>query len=264
MTNKRVVNESPSFALIQKPDEIAGIIKEIERLKPKAEITLEGSGELASAKIIGWDPTRKFFTVKWNKKTSLFDEKLESESGLRAFFKVILFSKVLVFKSTTVRRLEDGTYHYRIPDQLYQQQRRAALRVPIDPGLRAYISTPIGDFQILDMSVGGARIEMPSSLGRTVTLGASYAPANFSIASNRALNPIEFTLKISHAEHNAAGCRFLELKKTEQALIKQFLVEALHVYFEKNLKAKTTTAGATEEAKGIKASPGGKAPKKPE
>ena len=209
MADKRVVDEEPTFSLIKDPDAKKRIVTEINKLKPQVEISLEGTGELASARIIDWDPSRKFFTVRWSKKSAAFDEKLESESGLRVFFKVNLFSKLLVFKSTTVRRMQDGTYHYRIPEQFFQQQRRSALRVPIDSSIKAYLSTSIGEFEIIDLSAGGAKIKMPSSLKKTFTLGATYAPINLSIPSVPALAADDFSIRITHLDPTSAGCRFL-------------------------------------------------------
>jgi hypothetical protein len=128
------VNEKPSFAEIDDPGEKEKLQKEIQKIKPPIEISIEGFSEVAKGRIMDWNAQRKLFTVAWSKKSEKFDEMTDKQTGLRAFCKSQLFSTQLIFKTTTVRHLDDGTYHYRIPTQWFKQQRRGALRVPIHHG----------------------------------------------------------------------------------------------------------------------------------
>ncbi len=234
---KRVVNERPNFSLVKPGDERRKAILEIIKVRPNCEISIEGMSELATGKIVGWDPARKFFAVKWAKKSATFEQKIDSESGLRAFFKLNLFSKVVLFKTIALRQMEDGTVHFRAPETFYAHQRRNTLRVPLNDSFQVILSTPIGDFKVSDMSLGGAKFMFPSSLGKTLSIGRSVAPVHLAIPSEPELSTLRFSFRTTSVHPNAMGCKFTEMKRRHRELLRSFLIRALHDYFVKNFKS---------------------------
>ena len=231
----RKVNVEPNFALLQNAKDISRIEKEITQMQPKTEVSIEGSSELATGRIIEWFPRRHFFSVKWNKVSASFVHQTESKSGLRAFFKTSLFSTQILFKSTTLRRLSeaetpDGSivYHYRIPEQVYQQQRRGALRVPLIKKA-ATLVTPMGRFELLDLSVTGAKLraldeDMEPSIGQELKTSELYF-------GKKKMSSKTFQVTFSRVTKDWCAVKFTKISELEQVQIKQFLIEALKDFY---------------------------------
>jgi hypothetical protein len=223
------VHLSPTYTLIETDRDLVAIEREIAKVKPVSEITLEGLTEIAKARIIEWHPSRHFFAVEWQKKPESFGHTIESRSNLRAFFKAHLFSTQLVFKSMAVRRINENVYHFRIPEQIYKQQRRGALRVPTT---NASLIAPQGEFEILDLSVGGARLKRVP--GSRVRIGSSLLDCELKLGRKKIANE-NFGVKITSETETGFGCRFSGLEAADQVAIKQFLMEALRTYYKTEL-----------------------------
>lgn len=230
--SSRRIHLAPTFQLIHEGKEMLAIEREIAKLKPETEITLEGMTEIAKGKIVEWHPQRHFFVVKWEKKSTAFEQKIESRSELRAFFKAKLFSTQLVFKTMTVRRPSEDVYHFRIPEQLYQQQQRGALRVPIITK-NATLITPQGEFEILDLSVGGAKLKLVKPNAK-VRLGTTLMNCELKLGRKKISNE-NFGVKITFEGETSLGCRFAGFDSEDKVLIKQFLVESLRTYYKEEL-----------------------------
>lgn len=229
MTITRKVKLAPSYKPVETEREARVLGDEIRKIRPIAEISLEGLNELAKGRIRDWQPTRKLFTVEWIKKSPKFDQKTETTPNLRAYFKIQLFTTQLVFKSSTVRRVDDDHSHFRIPEQLYHQQMRGALRVPLVDSRRATLKTPRGDFALLDLSVGGAKIALPA--GTRIATGVDIGPCELRVGTLKVSGPA-FKIKVARTAEGVAGVRFSGLEERHRALIKQFLIDALKAYYE--------------------------------
>lgn len=239
----RKINSEPNYTVLQNEREISRIEKEITQCMPKTEVTIEGSGDLAHGKIVEWYPKRKFFSVKWTKAPDGFVRQTDSKLGLRVFFKAHLFSTQIMFKSTTLRRLSeeetiDGSviYHYRIPDQIYQQQRRGALRVPLAKKA-AILSTPIGEFELLDLSVTGAKLhaldpEMEPHVGQ------EWKHVELHFGKDH-LHTKTFHVKVTRTTKEWCAVTFSKISDFERTQIKQFLIEALRTYYAKELRSRS-------------------------
>ena len=227
----RTTHTSPTFQLLETETEINALAREIQKIKPKVEVTVEGRSELAKGRIIEWHAARKFFVVEWDKKSDAFSDHTNSRADLRAFFKGQLFSTQLMFKSIAVRRLNDDVYHFRIPEQMYKQQRRGALRVPII-ARNATLITPQGDFEIVDLSVGGAKFK-PNGTAK-IRLGSTLLHCELKIGRKK-ISPEHFGVKVTSESETTFGCRFAGLETADQVLIKQFLMEALRQYYKEEL-----------------------------
>ncbi|MBS1958944.1 MAG: PilZ domain-containing protein [Bdellovibrionales bacterium] len=230
------MNLSPSFKPVETEKEVTVLGAEIRKVRPVAEITLEGLNDLAKGKITDWQPARKIFTVQWVKKSESFDKMTEDHPGLRAYFKLQLFTTQLVFKSSTVRRMTEDISHFRIPEQLFHQQMRGALRVPVTPG-KASILTPRGEFPLIDLSVGGAKVRLPE--GSRITAGIELQSCELKIGTLK-INAPDFLVKVTRvnkvgsegAETLIAGLRFSGLADRHKTAMKQFLIDALKSYYE--------------------------------
>jgi c-di-GMP-binding flagellar brake protein YcgR len=219
------VNEKPSFAEIEAGPELQKLIRELQKIKPGVEVSIEGHSEVAKGRITDWNEQRKLFTVKWEKKSEQFDDVTNAKTGLRAFFKSQLFTTQLVFKTTTVRRLEDGTFHYRIPTQIYKQQRRGSLRVPIHSTNVVFHSAE-GKFKVLDLSEGGARLKT-----NTAAKNSQFTNCELNLAGER-FKTADFSAQITFRAEDQIGVRFAGLNETIKTRIKQFLVDALKLHYE--------------------------------
>ena len=225
----RMTDKDPSFGLLDNPKKLSTVHKEIEKFKPEVEVSIEGLPEFAMGHIVEWYPSRKFFVVQWTKKSALFDKKTESESGLRVFFKSNLFSTQVLFKSTTVRREEDSKTHYRIPEQIYQQQKRASLRVPIIND-DARIEIAQGNFAILDLSMNGAKVQIPEKLFTREAVGTSILIRTLLLGKSK-IKQTNFSAKIVNVQAKSMGLLFSEVTPANEIIIKQFLVEALRLFY---------------------------------
>ena len=224
----RKEDSSPSFSQIENEKERSSLIKEIQKLNPKVEVSLEGVSEVAHGRIIEWNSGRRLFTIRWEKKSQHFADTTDSQTGLRVYVKARLFSTQLIFKTTTIRRFEDGTYQYRLPIELYKQQRRGALRVPIKRG-KVRLRTAEGSFSVMDLSIGGARLRSPDG-------------KEFSLLSNCELNldgyrirTEDFAATVTYRDAESFGVRFSGLNDEVHGEIKQFLMDALRTYYEEEL-----------------------------
>ena len=225
MSNRRV-HEAPSFTKVENVQERARLIQELIKIKPKAEVSLEGSHEVVSGRITEWNAQRKSFTVKWDSLSESFHQRTGSSTGLRSYFKVSLFTTQLVFRAEAIRRLPDGSYHYRFPQELYKQQKRGALRVPLARGI-GKLRTNEGTFAIEDLSVGGARILLsPDQSRRLHELTGCELVLNGWVISTP-----EFNATLTHRTEKGSGTRFSGLNENIRTEIKQFLIEALRAYY---------------------------------
>jgi hypothetical protein len=136
----------------------------------------------------------------------------------------------ILFKCELIRRLPDGTYQYRVPQRIYKNQKRTALRVPLASGA-GLIRTPKGSFAILDLSVAGARIELPISESKKLHQIEKCSL----ILGGRKFTPPEFGITLTSRQDEFAGCRFHGLNEGIHVEIKQFLIEALHDFFKKGV-----------------------------
>ncbi len=222
----RRVHEAPSFARVEDPKERARLIQELIKMRPKAEVSLEGFHEILSGRITEWNPQRKAFTVKWDSLSDSFHQRTGSSTGLRSYFKVSLFTTQLVFRAEAVRRLPDGSYHYRFPQELYKQQKRGALRVPLARGI-GKLRTNEGTFAIEDLSVGGARIVLTPDQSRKLheLTGCEL------LVNGWVISTPEFTATLTHRTEKGSGTRFAGLNENIRTEIKQFLIEALRTYY---------------------------------
>ncbi|MBU6153440.1 MAG: hypothetical protein KGP28_03980 [Bdellovibrionales bacterium] len=227
MTSRKV-HQAPTFVRVDEGQEIKRIILELQRLTHPAEVTLENHPSVAKGKIIEWNEAKKLFTVEWSELTREFFLKSGEKTGIRAFFKVNLVSFPVLFKCELVRRLPDETFQYRTPVQFFKNQRRAALRVPLEPGA-GKLKTHHGTFPVLDLSTSGARVAIPESLSRSIHVldGCSL------ILSGKKIQSPDFGVRITTRLKESAGCRFHGLNEALHIEIKQFLMEALHDFFQK-------------------------------
>ena len=219
---------APSFAQIENEKERESLIKEILKIKPKVEVSLEGVSEVAHGRIIDWNAGRRLFTIRWEKKSEHFAETTDSQTGLRVYMKARLFSTQLIFKTTTARRLEDGTYQYRLPIEIYKQQRRGALRVPIKRG-KVRFKTSEGSFSVMDLSVGGAKLR--SNQGKTLN---KLTHCELNLDGYR-IKTEDFEATVTYRDDQSVGVRFSGLNEKIHAEIKQFLMEALRTHYEEEL-----------------------------
>ncbi len=239
----RKIHAEPNYTLLQNPREITRIEKEMNQFHPKVEVTIEGSSEIASGKIVEWYPKRRFFSVKWNKIPEAFEALTESKTGLRTFFKAHLFSTQVLFKSTTLRRLseeetQDGSviYHYRIPEQIYQQQRRGALRVPLVKKA-AILITPIGSFELLDLSITGAKLRALDEEMEPL-IGQEWKNVQLYFGKTK-INTKNFHVKITRKTKDWCAIGFTKISDFERTQIKQFLIEALRAYYAEELRSRS-------------------------
>lgn len=231
----RKSDDGPNYALLKDERELARIEKEIIQYEPKVEVTIEGSKEVATGRIVEWHANRLFFSVKWNHISAGFENQTESKVSLRVFFKAFLFSTQLLFKSTTLRRLgkketHQGAmiYHYRIPEQIFNQQRRGALRVPLAKNAGILI-TPAGNFELLDLSATGAKLKItePTEL----VSGTEWKSCE--LYFNKIRISQQFHVKITRVTKEWFGVKFTKPTAAETIHIKQFLLEALRNYYAK-------------------------------
>ena len=228
--------QAPTYSAIDSKKKLDLVLKEILRLKPDVEVTIAGCTDVAKGKIVEWWPDRHFFAVQWSKTTSDFEiATREADAEVFSYFKVKMMTALTVFKCRTVRQVSAETYHYRIPKEVYQQQRRGALRVPVETEV-AYLITPHAKFEILDLSTEGARIRIPPT--SKLKPGSLIKNAKIKLGKTVIEAP-DFEVKIVSIfkdENPSVGGKFLGLEAAQKTEIKQFLVEALHHFFKENLK----------------------------
>ena len=224
----RKIHQSPTFSVVQDGKEIDRLLLEIKKFKPAVEVTIEHLPHLARGKIIDWHEGKKLITISWTKISEEFIESSGLRTGLRAFFKVSLFSVQILFKCELVRRLPDGYYQYRTPETFYKNQKRSALRVPLDSRSGTLV-TPLGSFPILDLSISGARIGLPLSISKKI-----HTLENCSlILGKQKISTSRFGITVTSRADDFSGCRFHGLNEGIHVVIKQFLIESLHEYFKK-------------------------------
>lgn len=234
MSMVRKVNVAPSFKPVESEREVKVLSDEIRKLRPPCEISLEGLNEIAKGRILDWQPHRKLFSVEWTKKSEAFDQLTESSVGIRAYVKTQLFTTQLVFKSTTIRRVDDTHSQFRIPEVLFHQQQRGALRVPLVIS-RGTLKTPRGEFIIQDLSVAGAKLKLAPQ--QKLIVGVDLHPCELRIGTLRIQAP-EFRVKVSRLgvdtdDQRFAGVRLSGLEEHHRTLLKQFLMNALKEFYER-------------------------------
>jgi hypothetical protein len=227
----RRVHEAPSFSRVEDPKVHLSLIREIIKIKPPVEVSIEGSHEVLKGRIVEWNSDRKIFTVAWHNLSDTFHTLTGSKTGLRSYFKVKLFTTQLVFRAEAVRRMPEGHYHYRFPTELFQQQKRGALRVPLARGV-AKLKTLEGTFPVEDLSVGGARIVFDPEKGRELheLTGCELYFGDWIISTP------EFCATLTHRTERGSGIRFSGLNEAVRTELKQFLIEALRSYYQEAWK----------------------------
>ena len=228
MSTIRKARLSPSYTQIDTPSKTRLIHAEIKKFKPRVEVTRSGGSEIATGRIVEWFPQRHFFTVEWDKISAAFREQAFDGSVSNLYFKARLFSTLLVFKSTPVRKGDQRFSDYRLPTSLYQQQSRGALRVPLPSGAGT-LSTERGDFEIKDLSVAGARIANLKPTRRAFKVGAEISPVLLQLGK---LRIPDLKIVITTATGGSYGCRFVGMSQEHRTHIKQYLVDALRKFYE--------------------------------
>ncbi len=229
MTTIRKANYSPSYSQINEPEKERLIHAEMKKFKPKVEVTLSGGSEIATGRIVEWFPKRHFFIVEWERKSKTFKELNFEDAALRVYFKAKLFSTLVVFKSTPVRKGDDRFSDYRIPTAMYQQQSRSALRVPLKKGAGT-LSTPRAEFDLIDLSVNGARIKHSKPSRRFFKTGTELSPAKLKLG-NLKLHDEDFKIVITSSTLDDYGCRFVGMSPENKTLIKHYLIDALRAFY---------------------------------
>ena len=226
----RRVHEAPSFTRVENSKDYEKLIHEMIKLKPEVEVSIEGTHEVQKGRLIEWNESRKLFTIKWEKKSEKFHQMTGSQAGLRNYFKVKLFTSQLVFRAEAIRRLPDGTFHYRFPQDLYKQQKRSTLRVPLPRG-SGKLKANEGTFLIEDLSVGGAKIIFDPKKFKSLhqLTGCELYLDGWVISTP------EFEATLTHRNGQGSGTRFSGLNESVRTEIKQFLIEALRTYYREKL-----------------------------
>ena len=226
----RKVHQEPNYGVVKSEDVLNRIEKEIIQLHPKVEVTLEGLDGIAKGIIREWFPKRKFFSVEWLKLPPKFASHTDSDSELRVYFKVNLFTTQILFRSTTLRQLVSSevgnlqVYHYRMPEEIFQQQARGALRIPLQPKA-AKLETPDGIFELIDLSVTGAKLRNPET-GKTPNLGKEWKSPNLWFKKHQ-VNSDDFQAKVVRKQEDHFAVQFTRITDHERVQIKQFLIDAL-------------------------------------
>ncbi|NDG84876.1 MAG: hypothetical protein EBX52_07545 [Proteobacteria bacterium] len=222
----RRIHQAPTYTLLHEPKILDRVLLEVKKLKPAIEVSVENCTALAKGRIVDWNLDKKLFTVSWGNLPEVFAEAAGRLTGQRSFFKVQTFTTQLVFKAEVIRRLPDGTYQYRTPAQIYQTQKRGALRVPLTPGL-VKIASPKGIFPVLDLSTAGAALKIPESLSKSLHRIEECTL----ILGTRKIHTPDFGITFTRRLPERTGCRFHGLNEAIHIEIKQFLIEALHRFF---------------------------------
>jgi hypothetical protein len=225
MTSRRV-HQAPHFSAITDLRDRRRIALEIKKLKPAAEVSVEGVPDLAKGKVIDWIEAKKLFTVKWDDLPDSFQSHSGSITGLRSFFKIKLLSTQVVFKCELIRRLPTDEYQYRIPTEIYQHQNRTALRVPLRRG-EGKLKTPRGTFSILDLSTSGARLALSEPLSASI----HHVEGCTLILGKKKIATPDFGITLTHRGEQEFGCRFHGLTEEYRIQIKHYLIEELQHFF---------------------------------
>jgi hypothetical protein len=232
----RKVHQDSNYGVVKGEQVLNRIEKEIIRLHPKAEVTIEGLSEIAKGTIREWFPKRKFFSVEWTKLPPDFATHTDSDSELRVYFKVNLFTTQILFKSFTLRRLGPSevaegmqVYHYRIPEEIYQQQSRGALRIPL-PKKAATLETPDGNYELIDLSVTGAKLR-PLENAKTPAIGKEWKSPTLWFKKHQ-VSGDEFKAKVTRKSEDYFAVQFSKITDHERIQIKQFLIEALKTIYD--------------------------------
>lgn len=233
-TTIRKTKGHPSFSKVDDSKILQRIEREIIKIHPKCEVTVEGHSEINKGTITEWYPQRKFFSVTWNKLSPKFSERINEEANLRVFLKVRLFTTQIIFKTVALRRVNEDCFHFRIPSEIFQHQLRAALRVPLRSSNPLQIATSLGQFKILDLSVGGAKVSLPSQNRKIPKPQTTLIKSYFTHPS---LKDFQFNIKVTNVQADSdpptSGFRFLDLPKEAQSLLKQILIEELQAFYKK-------------------------------
>ena len=223
----RRVHQAPNYIEVKAKDENEKLNLEIRKFKPEVEVTVEGLPELAQGRIIDWNASQKLFRVDWRSITDDFKMHSGLRTGLRNFFRVKLFTSPILFKCELVRRLPDGTFHYRLPEQIYKLQKRGALRVPLKSGTASLI-TRSGRYAMLDLSIAGARLSLPESES---SKHHTFENCTLILGGKKITAP-GFQATITSRSKEGCGVRFSGLDETLRFEIKQYLIESLHAYYQ--------------------------------
>ncbi len=235
----RKLHIAPNYAPVQMKEEIQLFAKEIQKLSPKVEVSLQESTEIATGTISLWDVKRKFFRVTIVKRTPGFDECIDKDASIPAYFKVHLLSSQIVFKAAALRKFTGNSFDFRLPEEVFKQQRRGALRVPTEIlNLKARVTIAEGKTaevyttKVLDLSISGAKLK---AIGKFPKLSQMK---EVSVELMIPTKTVEVDAKIAHSTEAVMGCRFTGVGAEQRVLLKQFLIEGLRVLFKKE-SAKT-------------------------
>ncbi len=209
------------------PQDLRLRIAEINKIKPESSISFEGFTSTHRAKITRWHADRKYFSVTFESALGKdIQKKIDHQIGLRTFFRVKLISTQLIFKATVVRIINANTLELRVPDTLYHQQRRGALRIPLKSN-HAVFSSELGLFKVLDLSTTGLRVEHLSGK-KEIFVGRELFQTQLKLKKE---SVFIMDAKISNVTSTGFGIRFIGLAQAEKVRLKQILIEALQELF---------------------------------
>lgn len=235
MSSNMKLHVAPTYSPVQLTEETKLIAAEIQKVSPLVELSLAESTALARGNIVLWDTTKKFFRVHRVKSPKAFEDELEKDALRPTYFKVHLLSSQLVFKAQVIRRSSELSIDYQLPETIYKQQRRGAMRVPTT-GLKARLEIGSGKSRVVipckvtDLSITGARLipngAMPKLLPRMDAEVELMIPER----------PTTLICKIAYSSEEAIGCRFQNVTREALVPMKQFLIESLRLYFSKKVR----------------------------
>ncbi|WP_373025228.1 flagellar brake protein [Thioalkalivibrio sp.] len=169
---------------VDKPDRIAGILKDLDHKLTLVSVRLDVDGPLYTSALVRLDPgARELFLDELNPPRA--HQQVTAGMSLRVF---AALRGVAVRFTTTVARIEQeqggALYACPYPDTLQYLQRRETFRVHIPMAQRPQVElrTPswkdpvIGE--LVDLSGQGMCIELPTSTLDTLEIGSTLAFAN--------------------------------------------------------------------------------------
>ncbi|WP_018140934.1 flagellar brake protein [Thioalkalivibrio sp. ALJ7] len=169
---------------VDKPDRIAGILKDLDNKLTMVSVRLDADGPLYTSALIRLDPEAKeLFLDELNPPRA--HQHVKSGMSLRVF---AALRGVAVRFTTPVARIEqeeDGAlYACPYPDTLQHLQRRETFRVHIPMSQRPQVELRAKDWKdpvigdLVDLSGQGMCIELPTTILDTLETGEALAFAN--------------------------------------------------------------------------------------
>ena len=169
---------------VDKPDRIAGILKDLDHKLTLVSVRLEADGPLYTSALVRLDSgARELFLDELN--PSRAHQQVAAGMSLRVF---AALRGVAVRFTTTVARIEQeqggALYACPYPDTLQYLQRRETFRVHIPMAQRPQIELRAPSWndpvvaELVDLSGQGMCIELPTTILDTLEIGTTLAFAN--------------------------------------------------------------------------------------